>query len=143
MRDTKDRIRHAILFEIIGLLIVTPLGAWAFEMPLHHAGIVGVINATIAMLWNYVYNFLFDHAMLRIYKNVRKSPSIRVLHAVLFEAGLLAILIPVIAWHLGITLQESFVLEASFSVFFLVYAFVYNWVYDVIFPIPMPEETVS
>ncbi len=27
MRSTRDRIRHAILFEVIGLLLIIPLGS--------------------------------------------------------------------------------------------------------------------
>ena len=33
MRSTKDRIRQALSFEIIGLIIVTPLFAWLFSHP--------------------------------------------------------------------------------------------------------------
>jgi uncharacterized membrane protein len=138
MRTTKDRIRHAISFEIIALFIVTPLGAWAFGIPLHDIGVVAIVSATIATVWNYVYNLLFDHAMLRFVKNVHKTPAIRIAHAVLFEAGLLVILMPFIAWYLKITLIQAFLVDISFALFFLVYAFVFNWLYDLIFPIPAP-----
>ena len=64
MRSTKDRIRHAVSFEIIGLVLVTPLGAWAFDMNVQHIGVVAVVGATLATVWNYVYNLMFDHAKL-------------------------------------------------------------------------------
>ena len=94
MRKTKDRIRHAISFEIIGLVLITPLGALAFDKPMHDIGIVAIVGATIATVWNYLYNLLFDHAMLRVIGSVRKTPWIRVVHAVLFETGLLLVLLP-------------------------------------------------
>ena len=136
MRKTPDRIRHAISFELIGQLLVTPLGALAFGMPLAEIGVVTVFSATIATLWNYLYNLLFDHALLRLTGRLAKTVWTRVLHAVLFEAGLLAILMPFIAWYLEVSLMQAFLLDLSFAVFYLVYAFVFNWVYDWIFPIP-------
>ncbi|MDP5348938.1 MAG: PACE efflux transporter [Paracoccaceae bacterium] len=138
MRRTADRIRHAISFELIALAIITPLGAWAFGTPLKDMGVVTVISATIATGWNYLYNLLFDHAMLRRRGDVRKTPLIRVLHAVLFEAGLLLVLIPFIALYLGVGFWTAFVMDLAFAGFYLVYAFCFNWAYDVIFPIPDP-----
>lgn len=140
MRTTKDRIRHAISFEIIALFIVTPLGAWAFDIPLHDIGVVAIVSATIATVWNYAYNLLFDHAMLRLVRDVRKTPAVRIVHAVLFEAGLLVVLMPFIAWYLGVTLMQAFLMDISFALFFLVYAFVFNWVYDLSFPVPTPPR---
>ncbi len=138
MRNTSDRIRHALSFEIIGLVLVTPLGAWAFSTPMHDIGVVAVVSATIATGWNYVFNLIFDHAMLRARGDVRKRPAIRVLHAVLFEAGLLLILMPFIAWYLGLTLVQAFLMDVGFAGFYLVYAFAFNWLYDIAFPIPAP-----
>lgn len=139
MRTTGDRIRHALLFEIIGLLVVTPLGAWAFKEPLHDIGAVALVSATLATLWNYLYNLGFDRLMLRLRGDVRKTPAIRVVHAVAFEAGLLVVLMPFIAWYLGIGLVAAFLIDVSFAGFYLVYAFVFNWVYDLVFPVPVPD----
>jgi uncharacterized membrane protein len=136
MRSTSDRIRHAISFEILALLLVTPLGAWVFSLPITDIGVVSVASATIAMLWNYVYNLGFDHAMQRFAGTTYKTVPIRVLHAVLFEAGILIVLAPFIAWYLGVGLWHAIVMDVSFSLFYLVYAFVFNWSYDRLFPIP-------
>lgn len=138
MRSTSDRIRHAVSFEIIGLAIVTPLGNWAFGMPLHAVGVVAVSGSLAAMGLNYVYNLLFDHALLRLTGSVRKTLPQRILHALLFEATLLAVLMPFIAWFLGVGLIEALLLDLSLAGFYLVYAFAFNWAYDLIFPIPDP-----
>jgi len=136
MRKTSDRIRHAISFEVLALLIVTPMGAWLFDKPLQEIGVVTVVSASIATAWNYVYNLGFDHAMQRLRGTVQKTVPIRVLHAVTFEVGLLFVLMPFIAWYLGVSLLEAFLIDVSFAVFYLIYAFVFNWVYDVVFPVP-------
>ena len=137
MRNTKDRIRHAVSFELIALVMITPLGAWAFDKPLHDIGMITIVSATIATVWNYAFNLLFDHAMLRYFGGVAKSIVTRVIHAVLFELGLLTVLMPFIAWYLDIALFQAFLMDVSFSLFYLIYAFVFNWAYDVLFPIPM------
>ncbi|SDF60371.1 PACE efflux transporter [Sulfitobacter delicatus] len=136
MRKTSDRIRHAISFEVLALLIVTPMGAWLFDKPLQEIGVVTVVSASIATAWNYVYNLGFDHGMKRLRGTVQKTVPIRVLHAVTFEVGLLFVLMPFIAWYLGVSLMEAFLIDVSFAVFYLIYAFVFNWVYDVVFPVP-------
>ena len=52
MRNTRDRIRHSVLFELIGLMTVTPLGGWVFGVPIGHFGVVAVVSTTLAMGWN-------------------------------------------------------------------------------------------
>ncbi|WP_292312056.1 chlorhexidine efflux transporter, partial [Marivivens sp.] len=60
MRTTADRIRHALSFEVIALCVATPVGAWLFDQPMHSMGVVTVVSATIAMVFNYLYNWGFD-----------------------------------------------------------------------------------
>lgn len=136
MRTTRDRIRHAISFEIIGLCLVTPLGAFAFGMPMHDIGVIGIVSATIATLWNYIYNLGFDRIMQRVRGSTQKTAPIRVAHAVLFEVGLLFVLLPPIAWYLGISLWQAFLMDVSFALFYMGYALVFNWAYDRLFPLP-------
>lgn len=136
MRSLPDRVRHALSFEIIALGLVTPLGAAAFHMPMQGIGVVAVVSATIAMVWNVIYNHLFDVSLWRLAGSTRKTVRVRVLHAVLFELGLLSALMPFIAWYLGVSLWQAFVMDVSFALFYVVYAFGFNWAYDKLFPLP-------
>lgn len=140
MRTTRDCIRHAISSELIGLALVTPLGAWAFGMPVADIGLVGVGAATLATIWNYVYNLGFDSLMQRLTGGTWKSVLIRILNVVLFEAGLLMVLMPLIAWYLGIGLMQAFMMDVAFAIFSMVYAFVFNWGYDKVFPSPAWQD---
>lgn len=143
MRTTKDRIRHALGFEVIGLIIFAPLASLVFGFELHLMSVLAVAGSIIATLWNYVYNLLFDHAMLKLRGDVRKTITIRVFHALLFEGGLLLLFMPMIAWYLGVTLWEAFIMDIAMAAFYLVYAFIYNIAYDRVFPIPHPTEAVQ
>ncbi len=142
MRSTFDRIRQALSFEV-GLLIVTPLFAWAFDHPLGKIGSVALVGATVATLWNYAYNLGFDHALTRWRGDVRKTVTLRILHALSFEATLLAMLLPVFAWMLGISLIDALLMDLAFAAFYLVYTFVFTWVYDTLFPPPMPTHRTA
>ncbi|MFW8593395.1 PACE efflux transporter [Cribrihabitans neustonicus] len=136
MRSARDRIRHAISFEVIGLLLITPLGAWVFGIPAAHLGAAAFICASIATAWNFLYNLLFDKALVALRGSTGRGVALRVLHAVLFELGLLLVLMPFLAWFLEISLFQAFVMDAGFAGFYLVYAFAFNWAYDMIFPVP-------
>jgi len=135
MRTTSDRIRYALSFEIIGLALVTPLGAFFFHHPAEQIGVIALVGATIATLWNYAYNLLFDHGLKRLRGSVEKTLMARIVHAVLFELGLLALLLPFVAWYLGISLWQALVLDMAFAGFYMVYAFVFAWAYDRVFPL--------
>jgi uncharacterized membrane protein len=134
VRSTKDRIRHAVLFEVMGFAIVVTLGGWVFGLPFEDIGIIAVVSTTLATIWTYVYNLIFDRMMHARIGHTQKTPLLRVGHALLFEAGLLLVLVPFIAWYLSVGLVEAFVMDVAISLFYLVYAFVYNWIYDVVFP---------
>ena len=62
------------------------------------------------------------------------------LHTLLFEAGLILLLIPFIAWYLGISLWAALVMDIAIVVFYLVYAFFFNIAYDRVFPIPTAKQ---
>jgi len=136
MRSVPDRIRHAVSFELIGVLIVSPLVSWAFDAGLHHVGVLAVAMSLLATVWNYVYNLLFDHALLRLRGRVRKTVAERVFHAVVFELGMLIFSLPPVMWWMSYSPLQALSMSASLMIFYLLYTYVFNWAYDVIFPIP-------
>lgn len=136
MRSFKDRLRHAFAFEILGLLIITPLSMLLLHHPIEQLGIVTVGSALLAMLWVGVYNWLFDLVKQRLHGSTEKGLAARIIHAVLFEIGLLTVLLPLIAYVLQISLWEALLLDIGFALFYMAYAFVFNWGYDRLFPLP-------
>ena len=136
MRSIADRVRHALAFEIIGLVIFIPLFSWLLQKNVSEMGVLGVVSAFTATSWNFIYNWGFDLAMLRWAGTLHKTVAMRVLHSVLFEAGLIVLLIPFIAWYLDISLWAALLMDIAIVVFYLVYAFFFNIAYDRLFPIP-------
>ncbi len=149
MRTFPDRIRHTILFEILGLAIVTPGAAYLYDQPVLQIGVVGVGSSLLATVWNFVFNLGFDHAMLRLMGHTAKTYVLRVVHVVLFELGLLIMILPAAAWYLNMSLLETLMLDMSLVAFYLVYNFLFNLAYDRVFPVPAatpkvyPAETAA
>ncbi|WP_428772491.1 PACE efflux transporter [Vibrio sp.] len=134
MRTTSDRIRHAIGFEVIGLiLLVFGLNQLGFDMG--HVGAVGVFFSVVATVWNFYYTKWFDSVMPKLFKTTVKTSLHRVLQSIGFEAGLLILTIPVLAWVLNVGLWQAFLLDLGMVIFYLVYSYFYNWAYDSIYPV--------
>ncbi|SFA68725.1 Uncharacterized membrane protein [Poseidonocella pacifica] len=140
MRSTVDRIRQAVSFELIGILIVTPLFAWVFKHPMEDMSVLIVLGATAATTWNYVFNLVFDHILNWRRGNTRKTLPLRIVHAVLFEVTLIVFLLPIFAWWLDASLLTVLMMELSFAIFYMIYAFVFTWGYDTLFPPQQREE---
>ena len=129
-KSITERVFQAVGFELLAIVICTPLLAWVMDKPMLDMGVVTVAIAALALAWNVVFNGLFDRLLVRL--DVVRTAWIRVVHALLFEGGLVALGVPLIAWWLDISLWQAFVLDIGVLLFFLPYTYVYHWVYDVI-----------
>ncbi|ETX12377.1 membrane protein [Marinomonas ushuaiensis DSM 15871] len=125
---TVERIFQAVLFEVTVLSIIIPSSVIIGGFDTGKMTIVAVAISLFAMLWNYIYNLIFDKLMG--FNRLERGLVLRVSHAVGFELGMAAITLPVMAWYLGITLLAAAILEAAFLIFILVYTLVFNWAYD-------------
>ena len=126
--QTKERIFHAITFEAIALAIIIPGTAMITGKATGDLAIVGVGLSLFTVVWNYFYNVLFD----RWFGSDRSSRSLamRIGHTFGFEAGLIFLTVPTIAWFFQISIGAALLLEAGFLVFFFFYATGFNWCYD-------------
>jgi len=136
MRTTGDRIRHTLFFELFLLMICTPLFSWVLKKPMETMGTISLTMSLIAMGWNYAYNILFDHALLRLGKPLYpRSFPLRMGHALLFELGLMFATIPVIMWWLNFSFVKALMFDLAFLVIVPIYAIIFNGLYDRIFPV--------
>ncbi|MGN0924791.1 multidrug/biocide efflux PACE transporter [Ectopseudomonas mendocina] len=129
-RSLRERIGHALAFEIIAMLICAPALAWLMDKPLMHLGLLTLMFSIVAMLWNMLFNFLFDRAQSRL--GFERGLWARVSHALLFEGGLVIMLVPLAAWWLSVSLLEALLLDIGLILFFLPYTMAFNWIYDVL-----------
>ncbi len=135
MQGIRRRIVFVTLYELIAI-VATSAGLAAFsDSGLQRAGVAAVVSSAVAVVWNVVFNTLFERWEAR--QSVRgRSLARRAAHAIGFEGGLVVTLVPFFAWWLDISLWQAFVLDLGLLLFFLVYTFVFNWTFDRIFGLP-------
>lgn len=127
-RSMKERFFHAVGFEVLAILTVSPLAAWAMGKPLFQMGALAIMLSSVALVWNMIYNAVFDRLLPR--DKVKRGLLIRALHALGFEGGFILIGLPIAAMMLGIGLWQALLLEVAFFLFFLPYTMAYNWIWD-------------
>ena len=135
MQGLKRRVVYISLYEGIAIVAASAGLALMSGQGLGHSGVLAVIASVIAVLWNLSFNALFERWESR--QTLRgRSVRRRVAHAIGFEGGLVAFLVPMFAWWLDVSLWEALVMDLGLVVFFLVYTFVFNWAFDAIFGLP-------
>lgn len=123
-----ERVIHAVSFEGFATLILAPTAAWLMQRSVLEMGGLSVLLATLAMVWNLIYNAAFDR--LWPVSRVVRTLKVRALHAIGFESGFILIGVTAVALILGVSLIQAFMLEIGFMLFFLPYTMLFNWVWD-------------
>lgn len=126
-RSMAERTTHAVLFEIISIVLTAPISAWLLNKSIWDIGMVAILLSTIAMILNIIYNIGFD----KIYPPaVSRNFKIRAIHTLGFELSFIVISVPVVAFSLSISLLAALLMDLGFLVFYLFYTFGFNWLYD-------------
>jgi uncharacterized membrane protein len=128
------RIVYVALYEGLAIILVT-LALLLGDYGAPSAGVTAVGSSTIAMIWNWIYNTLFERWEAR--QVVRgRGPWRRALHGIGFEGGLAIWLVPFMAWALQVSLAHALMLEIGLLVFFLIYTVAFTWGFDRLFGLP-------
>ena len=123
-----ERVLHAVSFEGLATLILAPTAAWLMQRSVVEMGGLSILLATMAMIWNLIYNAAFDR--LWPVSRLARTLRVRALHAIGFECGFIIIGVTVVALVLGVSLVQAFMLEIGFMLFFLPYTMFFNWAWD-------------
>jgi uncharacterized membrane protein len=135
MSPRTRRVVQALLYEAIAVAIVAPVLSWVFDSPPWTALALTLATSAVALAWNFVYNSLFERWESR--QPVRgRSAARRLAHSLGFEVGLVVLLVPLIAWWLGVTLLQALIADIGLMVFFFFYTMVFTWGFDRVFGLP-------
>jgi uncharacterized membrane protein len=135
MQGLRRRVVYITLYEGIAIVAASAGLSLMSGQGMGHSGVVAVLASVIAILWNLSFNALFERWESR--QAVRgRSIRRRIAHAIGFEGGLVAFLVPVFAWWLNVSLWEALMMDLGLVVFFLAYTFVFNWAFDMVFGLP-------
>lgn len=136
MQGIWRRVVYIGLYEVVAIA----LAGWGLMLmsgkSLFDSGTLAIATSMVAVVWNLVFNTYFERWEAR-QATTGRSVKRRILHAVSFETGLVAMLVPLIAWWFGVSLWQALVMDMALVVFFLVYTFVFNWAFDEVFGLPV------
>lgn len=138
LRSLPDRIRQVVLFELVGVFLITPLFALASGKPLlESAGLLAILSL-IAAVWNGIYCTGFDWIEGRLTgRRADQRPQwLRLAHALGFEGGLLVFTLPVIMAWTGMDFWTALLADIGLALAYAGYAYLFNLAYDRLFPIP-------
>ena len=136
IRSGKDRLRYSCLFEVSLILILAPIGALVLDRHLFDIGMLSIVLSLKAMVFNLIYNWVFDLMDVRAGTIPTQRTIIgRLLHAMGFEIGLVLTSLPIVMWWLGLTLLEAFLMDVVITSFVVVYTFGFTWTYDLFYPV--------
>ncbi|KVM76446.1 hypothetical protein WJ60_31935 [Burkholderia ubonensis] len=141
MQGLPRKITQAILYEAIAIACISPAIAALFGEGLVYSGALSATMSAIALLWNMVYNTLFERWEATRVQRTRTLRR-RIIHACGFEGGLIFILVPVVAWWLDISWFDAFLVDLGLFAFFFCYAFVFQWAFDRVFDVPAATKEV-
>lgn len=131
----RRRVLQAFIYEAIALALVTPVVARLFEHPPLSSFLLSALMSAVALGWNYGFNTLFEHWEARQTRRERTWGR-RLLHGLGFEIGLAAILVPLMAWWLDVSLWQALVTDIGLILFFFFYTVAFTWAFDRIVPLP-------
>lgn len=135
MSPTTRRVLQAVLYEVIAVAFVGPVLSLAFDKSSASTFALAVVLSTIALAWNYAFNWIFERWESR--QTVRgRSFARRLAHGAGFEGGLVILLVPVMSLWLDISPAAAFVANLGLLVFFFFYAIAFTWAFDRVVGLP-------
>jgi uncharacterized membrane protein len=125
MSPRKRRVLQAVLYEIFAIAFVGPVLSLAFDEPPASTMTLAVVLSSIALMWNYVFNALFE-----------RWESHQAVKGRSFAGGLAFLLMPVMSLWLDIPPLDAFLANLGLLAFFFVYAIAFTWLFDHVFGLP-------
>lgn len=140
VRGRRERLIQTLWFEVVGLLVVSPLlGWWAGTDTAESIGVVLVLSAAM-MAWAALYNTLFDRIEVRWTGRVAsdRPHRLRVVHAVGLEVSGALVTWPLIVALTPLGWWQALWLDLTLSLAYTLYGYVFHWVFDRLRPVRRP-----
>lgn len=135
MSPALRKILYAVSFETLGVAVASIGLLLMSEASAEQSITLSILAASLALGWSFVFNSLFERWEAR---QMRRGRSLgrRSAHAILFEGGLVVILVPITAWWLKVGLWQAMAYEAGLIGLFILYTYLFTWGFDKIFGLP-------
>lgn len=137
LRSPRERLLQAVLYEAIGLAILTPAYGYAMGLPLGNSFVTMALISGVVIVWAPTYNAIFDRLMLRWSGRLahQKTVALRILHAGLYEVTISFFAVPIIAYMSGMGWWVAIIADIGFTIVYFAYTYVFYLIYDWLRPV--------
>lgn len=136
----KRRLVYVAVFEVLAVIFSTAILMGLSGSDAQDSLPVAIMVSAAAVIWNYIYNTLFESWERRNHV-MNRTVVIRCFHAIGFEGGLILICLPIYMLWYSVGVWEAFVMESVLLAFFLIYTFLFTLCFDKIFT--LPQHTIT
>ena len=131
----KRRLLYVTIFEIFAVILTTSILVLLSGSDTKKSLLLAIIIASTAVIWNFLYNTLFEY-LERRYEIKKRTFKVRSIHAIGFEGGLTVVCLPLYMVWYGVGIWTALTMEISLTVAFVVYVYVFTLIFDNIFTLP-------
>ncbi|MEC5210563.1 putative membrane protein [Psychrobacter sp. PL15] len=135
LTPVKRRIVYVTVFEILAILLSTFILMLLSGGDAMQSLPVAVIISSAAVIWNFIYNSIFER-LEHHWQIKERTLIVRIVHALGFESGLVLICLPLYMLWYGVGLWVAFTMEVALLLFFFIYTFIFTLIFDKIFTLP-------
>lgn len=128
----KRRLVYVSVFELLGIVFATLVLMALSDGDFKKSLPVAIIVSSSAVVWNYIYNTMFESWECRNDIRIR-TLKIRCMHAIGFEGGLVLLCLPIYMLWYDVSVWKAMSMEATLLLFFLVYTFIFTLLFDKVF----------
>lgn len=137
IRGGLDRLRYALLFEAILIILMGAALAVLSDRSIYDTGVLAAILSVIAVFVALVYNYLLDRVDAHFGRVPTERTTLgRIGHAVGLEITLVFTSLPAIMWWMGWGFMQALLFDVAAVAFIVIYTYIFTLVYDKVFPVP-------
>lgn len=137
VRNTRERIIQTLAFEIVGLVLITPILSYAAGISTDSSFLLLISLSITVMGWAALYNACFDLAEARIAGRVasERRHFWRIVHAVGLEVSVMVVTIPLIVLMTGLGWLAAAVADIGITLIYAAYGYAFHLGFDRLRPV--------
>lgn len=141
IRGGLDRLRYALLFEFILIVLMGIALSMLSERSFFDTGMLAAILSVIAVFVALLYNYALDRIDAHFGRvPTERSTLGRIGHAIGLEVALVFTSLPAIMWWMDWGFRKALLFDISAVAFIVIYTYVFTLVYDEVFPVPQHRQ---
>lgn len=137
-RPVAERVAQAVMYELIGILVVSPALALGAGLSIDDSLTTLAALSLVAIAWTGLYNEWFDRLDVRLGRRGGgdRSHQRRWVHAIGLEASLTLVTWPLIIAMTGFAWHDALLADIGLGAAYVVYGYAYHLAFDRVRPLP-------